>query len=151
MYTLLQELKRSGPDNPALSLLVEPLLPRTWRKELDQQKLFKEDEDTDLYSAAIAQKDMQGALNEEGEAIEDGFVMVEAPGLAMLTSRIEKVYDALDLVPVCKRREIEAAIADSVGRGLDAVLECCQELERPNLEYIQDGKTNPLISRSSRW
>ncbi len=63
MYTLLQELKRSGPDNPALSMLVEPLLPRAWRKELDQQKLLKGDEDTDLYSAAIAQKDMQGALN----------------------------------------------------------------------------------------
>jgi len=88
MYTLLQELKRSGPDNPALSMLVEPLLPRAWRKELDQQKLLKGDEDTDLYSAAVAQKDMQGALNEEGEAIEDGFVVVEAPGLARLTSRV---------------------------------------------------------------
>ena len=40
---LLQELKRSGPDNPALSMLVEPLLPRAWRKELDQQKLLKGD------------------------------------------------------------------------------------------------------------
>lgn len=88
---------------------------------------MKGDEDTDLYSAAIAQKDMQGALNEKGEAIEDGFVVVEAPGLASLTNRIEKVYDAL--VPVCKRHEIETAIADSVGKGLDAVLECCQELE----------------------
>jgi len=140
MYTLLQELKRSGPDNPALSMLVEPLLPRAWRKELDQQKLLKGDEDTDLYSAAVAQKDMQGALNEEGEAIEDGFVVVEAPGLARLTSRIEKVYDALDLVPVCKRHEIETAIADSVGRGLDAVLECCQELEGKysKAKYHQD-------------
>ncbi len=48
MYTLLQELKRTGPDNPALGMLVEPLLPRAWRKELDQQKLLKGDEDTDL-------------------------------------------------------------------------------------------------------
>ncbi|DBA88762.1 TPA: hypothetical protein ACH3X1_004180 [Trebouxia sp. C0004] len=32
------------------------------------------------YNRGIAQKDMQGALNEEGEAIEDGFVVVEAPG-----------------------------------------------------------------------
>ncbi len=140
MYTLLQELKRTGPHNPALGTLVEPLLPRAWRKELDQQKLLKGDEDTDLYSAAVAQKDMQGALNEEGEAIEDGFVVVEAPGLARLTSRIEKVYDALDLVPVCKRHEIETAIADSVGRGLDAVLECCQELESKynKAKYHQD-------------
>ncbi len=48
MYTLLQELKRTGFDNPALSMLVEPLLPRAWRKELDKQKLLKGDEDTDL-------------------------------------------------------------------------------------------------------
>ncbi|KAL0018520.1 hypothetical protein WJX77_009250 [Trebouxia sp. C0004] len=47
MYTLLQELKRSGPDNPALSMLVEPLFPRAWMKELDQQKLLKGDEDTE--------------------------------------------------------------------------------------------------------
>ena len=39
------------------------------------------------------------------------------------------MYDALDLVPVCRRHEIETAIADSVGGGLDAVFECCQELE----------------------
>ena len=140
MYTLLQKLKHSGPDNLALSMLVEPLLPRAWRKEPGRQKLLKGDEDTELYSAAIAKKDMQGALNEEGEAIEDGFVVVEAPGLARLTSRIQKVYDALDLVPVCRRHENQAAIADSVGRGLDAVLECCQELESKynKAKYHQD-------------
>ena len=83
---------------------------------------------------------MQGALNEEGEVAEDGFVVVEAPGLARLTSRIQKVFDALALVPVCRRHEIEAAIADSVGRGLDAVLECCQELESKynKAKYHQD-------------
>ncbi len=72
--------------------------------------------------------------------MDDGFVVVEAPGLARLTSRINKVYDALDLVPVCKRHEIETAIADSVGRGLDAVLECCQELENKfnKTKYHQD-------------
>ena len=37
MYTLLQELKHTGPDNPALSLLVKPLLPWAWRRELDKQ------------------------------------------------------------------------------------------------------------------
>ena len=47
------------------------------------------------------------------------------------------MYDALDLVPVCKRHEIETAIADSVGRGL---LECCQELEGKysKAKYHQD-------------
>jgi len=102
MYTLLQELKRTGPDNPALSALVDPLLPRLWRKQLDKQNLLKCDDDTDLYSAAIAQKDMEEASKEEGEALDDGFVVLEAPGLARLTSRINKLYDALDLVPVCK-------------------------------------------------
>jgi len=32
MYTLLQELRHTGADNPALAMLVEPLLPRAWRK-----------------------------------------------------------------------------------------------------------------------
>ena len=76
MYTLLQELKRTGPDNPALSMLVEPLPPRVWRKELDRQKLLKENEDTDLYSAAIAEKDMMEASKEQGEALRDGFVVL---------------------------------------------------------------------------
>jgi len=49
--------------------------------------------------------------------------------LARLSSRINQVYDALDLVPICKRHEIETAVAESVGRGLDAMLVCCQELE----------------------
>ena len=54
MHTLLQELKRTSPDNPALSMLVEPLFPSAWRKELDKQKLLKDDVDTDLYSPAVA-------------------------------------------------------------------------------------------------
>ena len=140
MYTLLQELKRTGPDNPALSMLFEPLLPRLSRKQLDKQKLLKGDDNTDLYSAAFAQKDKEEASKEEGEALDDGLIVVEAPGLARPTSRINKVYDALDLVPVCKRHEIETAVADSVGRGLDAVLECCQELENKfnKIKYHQD-------------
>ena len=107
MYTLLQELRRTGPDNPVLSMLVEPLLPRAWRKELDRQKLLIGDEDTDLYSAAIAQKDIQQAPKEEGEDVEDGFVVVETPSLAKLTGRIQKVYDALDLVPVYKDNRLK--------------------------------------------
>lgn len=53
MYTLLQELKRIGADNPALSMLVEPLLPKPWRKGLERQKVMKGDEATDLYSPAL--------------------------------------------------------------------------------------------------
>ncbi len=62
MYTLLQELRRTGADNPALAMLVEPLLPRAWRKELDKQKILKEDEDTDLYAISIGEKDMNKHL-----------------------------------------------------------------------------------------
>ena len=35
MYTLLQELKRSGAENPALAMLVEPLL----KKDLGEENL----------------------------------------------------------------------------------------------------------------
>ena len=66
MYTLLQQLKHSAPDNLALSMLVEPLLPRACRKELGRQKLLKEDEDTDLYSAAIAQRICKGPSMRKG-------------------------------------------------------------------------------------
>ena len=48
MYALLQELKHTGADTPALAMLVEPLLPRAWRKELDKQKVLQGDVDTDL-------------------------------------------------------------------------------------------------------
>lgn len=129
MYTFLQELKRTGPDNAALSMLVEPLLPRPWRKELDRQKLLTGDEDTDLYSVAVAQTDIQHASKEEGKGLKDGFVLLEIPSLAKLNSRINKVYDALDLVPMYRRQQVEAAVAEPVGRGLDAMLLCWQEVE----------------------
>ena len=129
MYTLLQELRRTGPANPALSMLVEPLLPRAWRKELDRQKLLIGDEDTDLYSAAIAQEDIQQAPAEEGEDVEDGWVVVETPSLVKLTGRMHMILEALDLVPVYKRQQVEEAVADAVEKGLDAMLLCWQQLE----------------------
>ncbi len=129
MYTLLQELRRTGPDNPALSMLVEPLLPRPWRKELDRQKLLMGDEDTDLYSAAIAQEDIQQAPAEEGEDVEDGWVVVDTPSLVKLTGRMHMILEALDLVPVYKRQQVEEAVADAVEKGLDAMLLCWQRLE----------------------
>ena len=43
MYTFLQELKHTGAQTPAVGMLVEPLLPRAWRKELDKQKTLKGD------------------------------------------------------------------------------------------------------------
>ena len=129
MYTLLQELRRTGPDNPALSMLVEPLLPRPWRKELDRQKLLMGDEDTDLYSAAIAQEDVQHAPTEEGEDVEDGWVVADTPSLIKLTGRMHIILEALDLVPVCKRQQVKQAVADAVEKGLDAMLLCWQQLD----------------------
>ena len=58
MCTLLQELKHTGAKTPALAMLVEPLLPRAWRKELDKQKTLKGDVDTDLYAIGIGEQDL---------------------------------------------------------------------------------------------
>ncbi len=47
-YTLLQELKRTGPEQ-VLSMLAEPLLPRAWRKQLGRKNLLQADDSTDRY------------------------------------------------------------------------------------------------------
>ena len=78
MYTLLQELRHTGADNPALAMLVEPLLPLAWRKQLDKQRILKGDEDTDLFSTGIAEQDIQQASEEEGLPLQDDFVVLEA-------------------------------------------------------------------------
>ena len=69
MYTLLQELRHTGAQTPALAMLVEPLLPRAWRKELDKQKILKDDIDTDLYAANIIEQDIAEAPEEEGSPV----------------------------------------------------------------------------------
>lgn len=38
-------------------MLVEPLLPLAWRKQLDKQRFLKGDEDTDLFSTGIAEQE----------------------------------------------------------------------------------------------
>ena len=65
MCSLLQELRHTGAQTPALAMLVEPLLPRAWRKELDEQKVLKDDADTDLNAAGIAEQDIAQAPKEE--------------------------------------------------------------------------------------
>lgn len=129
MYTLLQELKRTGPNNPALSLLVEPLLPRAWRKELDKQKLLKDDIDTDLYSRDIAQQDIQQAAAEDGPPTVHDFVVPFSSELAKLAVKMKRISDILDLVPIYKRAEVEAAVAGSVG-GLEALTKCLQDFQK---------------------
>lgn len=83
---------------------------------------------------------MQGAFKEEGEASEDGFVLIEAPGLAKLTGRVQQVSDALDLIPLYTRKEIELSVAHAFSEGLDAISKCVAGFERrfADQKYHQD-------------
>ena len=140
MYTLLQELRHTGADNPALAMLVEPLLPLAWRQQLDKQRMLKCDEDTDLFSTGIAEQDIQQASEEEGLPLQDDFVVLEGPEMAKLSLKMTKISAALDLVPVSKRQLVEHAVAHAIGQGLDSVMECCKEFETKYADnkYHQD-------------
>ena len=100
MYTLLQELRHTGSQTPALAMLVEPLLPR---KELDKQKILQHDIDTDLYAANITEQDIAQASEEEGSPVADDFVNREDPQMARLSHKVQEISDALDLVAVSRR------------------------------------------------
>ena len=129
MYTLLQELRHNGPQSTALAMLVEPLLPRAWRKELDRQKALKDDVDTDLYALNIAEQDIAQAPEEENSPVGDDFVILEGPQMPKLSLKMQQISDALDLVPVSKRDCVEHAIANAIGQGLDRLMECLQAFE----------------------
>ena len=129
MYTLLQELRHTGAQSPALAMLVEPLLPRAWRKELDKQKILKDDVDTDLYAVNIAEQDVAQAPEEEGSPVGDDFVIPDGPEMAKLSLKMQKNFDALDLVPVSKRDCVEQAVADAIGGGVNKLKECLQVFE----------------------
>ena len=134
LYTLLQELKHTGAQAPALAMLVEPLLPKAWRKELYKQRTLKGDMDTDLYAVNIAEQDIaQGCLPQ------DDFIALEDPEIAKLSLKVQDICDALDLVPVSRRDCIEHAVAHAMGQGLDSLLECCQKFESKyaNSKYHQ--------------
>ena len=139
MCTLLQELKHTGAKTPALAMLVEPLLPRAWRKELDKQKTLKGDVDTDLYAVGIGEQDLVQSGSEEGTAVDDGFIVPEGPRMAKLSMKVQEISDALDLVPVSKRDCVEHAVAHAIGQGLDKLVECCQAFESKyaNSKYHQ--------------
>ena len=129
MSTLLQELRHNGAQSPALAMLVEPLLPKAWRKELDRQKTLKGDVDTDLYALNIAEQDIAQACEEEGSPIGGDFVICEGPEMAKLSLKVQKISDALDLVPVSKRDCVEHVVANAIGQGLDRLLECFSPFE----------------------
>ncbi len=126
MYTLLQELRHNGAQSPALAMLVEPLLPRAWRKELDRQKALKDDVDTDLYAISIGEQDIAQASEEEGSPVGDDFVIPEDPEMAELSLKMQKISD---LVPVSKRDCVEHAVANALGEGLDRLIECFKAFE----------------------
>ncbi|DBB17490.1 TPA: hypothetical protein ACH3X3_014510 [Trebouxia sp. C0006] len=71
-----------------------------WRKELDKQKVLKDDADTDLYATGIAEQDVAQAPEEEGSPLGDDFVICEGLEMAKLSLKLQKISDALDLVPV---------------------------------------------------
>ncbi len=60
VYTLLQEIKRTGPEN-AFSMLVDPLMPQAWRTELGRKNLLQASDSADRYSVATAERRMQQA------------------------------------------------------------------------------------------
>ncbi|DBA92366.1 TPA: hypothetical protein ACH3X1_015771 [Trebouxia sp. C0004] len=67
---------------PALAMLVEPLLPRAWRKELDKQKILKGDVDTDLFAISIGERDIAQASEEEGSPLQGDSIVLEGPEMA---------------------------------------------------------------------
>ncbi|DBA79289.1 TPA: hypothetical protein ACH3X2_007819 [Trebouxia sp. C0005] len=137
MHTLMQELRHTGADTPALAMLVEPLLPRAWRKELDKQKILKGDVDTDLFAISIGERDIAQASEEEGSPLQGDSIVLEGPEMATL--KVAKISDALDFVPVCKREVVEHTIAHAIGQGLDSLMECCKVFENKyaNRKYHQ--------------
>ena len=95
MYTLLQELRHIGAQSPALAMLVEPVLPRAWRRQLEKQKLLKDDVDTDLYATGITEQDITQAPAEEGSPLQDDFIALECPKMAKLAHKVSVVPHAM--------------------------------------------------------
>ena len=56
-------------------------------------------------------------------------MVVKTPSLVKLTGRMHMILEALDLVPVYKRQQIEEAVAGAVEKGLDEMLLCWKQLE----------------------
>ena len=84
-------------------MLVEPLLPRAWRKELDKQKILKGDDvDTDLFAISIGERDIAQASEEEGSPLQGDSIVLEGPEMATL--KVAKISDALDFVLCAKEK-----------------------------------------------
>ena len=132
MYTLLQELKDTGAQTPAVGMLVEPLLPRALRREVDKQKTLKGDVVTDLYAIGIGEQHLAHSCSEEGTVVDDGFVVPEGPRMAKQCIKMQEISDALELVPVSQRDCVEYAVA--------LVLQAAGTMARETLNKLQPAK-----------
>ena len=126
-HTLITELLQTGPTSAALPLLVEPLLPRSWQRELDQSKLLKGDIETDLYSTAVAQEDIMQGEEEEGAAPSDGFLVADVDP-ELTPRKMEQIVDAMDLIPLYVRQKVELEVSNAVAEGLSAFKSCIERL-----------------------
>ena len=127
VHTLITELLRTGPNSAALPLLVEPLLPRSWKRELDQSKLLKGDTETDLYSTAVAQEDIMQGEEEEGLAPSDGFLVADADP-QLTPGKAGQVVDALELIPLYIRQKVILEVLNALAEGVSAVKSCVEQL-----------------------
>ena len=126
-HTLITELLQIGPTSAALPPLVEPLLPRSWKRELDKSKLLKGDIETDLYSTAVAQEDIMQGEEEEGSAPSDGFLVADAAP-ELTPRKMEQILDAMDLIPLYVRQKVELEVSNSLAEGLSAFKSCIEQL-----------------------
>jgi len=126
-HTLITELLQIGPISAALPLLVEAMLPCSWKRELDQSKLLKGDMQTDLYSTAVAQEDIMQGEEEEGLAPSDGFLVADADP-QLTPGKMAQVVDALDLIPLYARQKVELEVSNALAAGLPALKSCVEQL-----------------------
>jgi len=88
---------------------------------------LKGDVDTDLFAIGVGEQDVAQASEEAGSPSQNDFTVLEGPEMAEL--KVANIFDALDLVPVCKTQIVEIALAHATGQGLDDLMECCKVFE----------------------
>ncbi|DBA65479.1 TPA: hypothetical protein ACH3X2_003189 [Trebouxia sp. C0005] len=103
------------------------LVPRSWKRELDQSKLLKGDMETDLYSTAVAQEDIVQGEEEEGLAPLEGFLVADVDP-RLMPRKMEQVVDAMDLIPLYVRQNVEMEVFDAPAEGLSALKSCIEQL-----------------------
>ena len=80
-------------------MLVQPLLPTAWGKELDKQKIVKDDADSDLYATGIAERDLAQVPEGKGSPQQDDFIALEGPDMAKLALKLQESLMPWTLFP----------------------------------------------------